>query len=461
MSEPNGDDRRVGLREAAGVWARVAALSFGGPAGQIAVMHRILVEEKRWIGDARFLHALHYCMLLPGPEAQQLSVYLGWLMHGTAGGFLAGCLFILPGFVAILALSVVYVTYGDVAAVDGLFFGLKAAVLAVVLEALGRISKRSLVSRAAKALAGAAFLALFVFGVPFPFVILAAAAIGFVASRQGWSSLGASASAHGAAGRGVPDAETLLGEGTPAHARPSLAWSLRIGGALLAAWLVPVAAIVLVFGATSTMVDIALFFSKMAVVTFGGAYAVLSYVAQQAVGVYGWLEPTEMLDGLGMAETTPGPLIMVTQFVGFLAAYRNPGPLSPMAAGMLGAVVTVWVTFVPCFLWIFLGAPFIETLRGSRALAGALAAIAASVVGVIANLAVWFAMHVLFAEVASVRFELAPALTATLSVPVPDSVDLPSVVLFAASAIGLLRMGLGAATVLAASSAIGVATAIW
>jgi chromate transporter len=397
----------IPFSEAVRVWARVAALSFGGPAGQIAVMHRILVDEKKWIGDERFLHALNYCMLLPGPEAQQLAVYIGWLLHRTAGGLVAGLLFILPGFVAIMVLSLIYVAWGNVGPVAALFFGMKAAVLAVVIEAVQRVAKRSLKSDAMWAVAVAAFVAIFFFHVPFPIVVVTAAALGYAGTRFGWKSFQASGGGHGSGGGTIlHDADSALGETMPAHARPSTAWSLRIAGVFLVLWLVPVAVIGSGSGGgffDSAFPDIAIFFSKMAVVTFGGAYAVLTYVAQQAVDHYHWVTAPEMMDGLGMAETTPGPLIMVTQFVGFLAAYRHPGIFPPYVAGVLGAILTVWVTFVPCFLWIFLGAPYVEALRGNKALSGALATITASVVGVIANLALWFGLHVMFRELHEVQ----------------------------------------------------------
>ncbi|HKU99201.1 MAG TPA: chromate transporter, partial [Vineibacter sp.] len=326
--------------EAMKVWARVAALSFGGPAGQIAVMHRIIVEEKRWIGETRFLQALNYCTLLPGPEAQQLAIYIGWLMHKTRGGLVAGTLFVLPGLVAIMVLSWIYSGVGNVGVVQALFFGLKAAVLAIVLEAVIRIGRRALKNNVMVAVAAAAFIAIFFYDVPFPIIILAAGVIGFVGGRAGLPAFLAGGG-HGKVGdKQVMDADSVLGEGTPAHARPSLGWSLRVTTAFLLLWLVPVALLLVLLGGGNVFSKIAVFFSEMAVVTFGGAYAVLAYVAQQAVENYGWLGPGEMLDGLGMAETTPGPLIMVVQFVGFLGAYRNPGDLSPLAAGVLGSLVT-------------------------------------------------------------------------------------------------------------------------
>jgi chromate transporter len=374
-TEPIGSattDHGVTFNEATRVWARVAMLSFGGPAGQIAVMHRILVEEKRWIGEARFLHALNYCMLLPGPEAQQLAIYIGWLLHRTAGGLVAGTLFVLPGAVAIMALSLVYAAFGNVAVVQALFFGLKAAVLAIVLEAVVRIGRRALKNRMMLGLAAAAFVGIFFFDVPFPLIVFMAGLIGFIGGRAGLPQFGIGSSHGPTMARGLTDAESALGGAMPAHAQPTLGWSLRIGTICLVLWLGPVAALLLTLGPADVFSQIAVFFSKMAVVTFGGAYAVLAYVAQAAVETYGWLRPGEMLDGLGMAETTPGPLIMVVQFVGFMGAFRHPDALPPLTAGMLAGLLTTWVTFVPCFLWIFLGAPYIETLRTNRALAGAL-----------------------------------------------------------------------------------------
>lgn len=421
--------------EAVRVWAKVAALSFGGPAGQIAVMHRLLVEEKRWIGEQRFLHALNYCMLLPGPEAQQLAVYIGWLLHKTKGGLVAGILFVLPGFLSILGLSYIYVLFGKVDAIEGLFFGLKAAVLAVVLQAVLGIGSRALKNRAMIVIAAAAFTGIFLFGLPFPLIVLLAGLIGYLGNRSG-SPLFRGGNGHkGAAGTPVADAQTVLGETIPEHAQPNLGWSLKISSILLVLWLVPVAALWLLAGPANVFTQIGLFFSQMAVVTFGGAYAVLAYVAQEAVEKYHWLQPGEMLDGLGMAETTPGPLIMVVQFVGFLGAYRDAGGLNPLTAATLGAVLTTWVTFVPCFLWIFLGAPFIERLRSSVALNAALSAITAAVVGVIVNLALWFALHFLFAEISLWR-----GLGMRLDVPVWASLNLPALVLTIAAIIAVFAL---------------------
>jgi len=440
----------VPFREAVRVWARIAALSFGGPAGQIAVMHRILVEEKRWIGDERFLHALNYCMLLPGPEAQQLATYIGWLLNKTKGGLVAGTLFVLPGFVAILALSFLYVLLGDVPAIEGLFFGLKAAVIAIVFQALVRIGARSLANRARWAIAAASFVAIFAFDVPFPAIIAAAALVGLGAAWTGVKAFSGNLG-HSSSASHVADSDTALGDELPDPAKADWKWSARVSAVFVLLWLGPVAMLVLLLGSDDVFSRIAIFFSQMAVVTFGGAYAVLAYVAQQAVETYGWLTAGEMLDGLAMAETTPGPLIMVTQFVGFLGAYRESGGLDPFVAATLGAVLTTWVTFTPCFLWIFLGAPFIERLRGNRALTGALSAITAAVVGVIANLALWFSLHALFADVREVRF--APLV---LDVPELLSLNIAALLLTIAALVAVFRFRLGVLAVLAAAAAAGM-----
>lgn len=441
----------IPFREAARVWARVAALSFGGPAGQIAVMHRIIVEEKRWIGENRFLQALNYCHLLPGPEAQQLAIYIGWLLHKTKGGLVAGILFVLPGAVAIMALSWIYAIFGNVGAVQALFFGLKAAVLAIVIEAVLRIGRRALKNNVLRGLALAAFVALAIFHVPFPLVVLAAAVIGYFGNRAGWAAF-APANGHAkVGGKQVADADTALGEETPAHARAAIGWSLKVAGVFLLLWLAPTLALWATFGQGNVFTDISFFFSKTAAVSFGGAYAVLAYVAQQAVDHYGWLKPGEMLDGLGMAETTPGPLIMVTQFVGFMGAYRAPGSMSPLLAGTLGGLLTTWVTFVPCFLWIFLGAPYMEVLRSNRALSAALSAVTAAIVGVILNLAVWFALHVLFRQLVEVHW-----LGVKLDVPVLNSINIPSLVLTAGAMLAVFRFKVGMIQVLAACSVLGV-----
>jgi chromate transporter len=426
----------VSSGEAFRVWLRVALLSFGGPAGQIAVMHRILVDEKRWISEPRFLHALNYCMLLPGPEAQQLATYIGWLMHRTLGGIMAGGLFIVPGIIAIMGLSYIYAAYGNVPLVVALFFGLKAAVLAIVLEAVVRVGRRALKNNAMLALAAAAFVGIFFLSIPFPIIILGAALIGFVGARSGLAVFQIG-SGHGSSKQEGTD-KSLLGDELPAHARPTVARALRASAIWLALWLIPVILLLAILGNSDVFSQIAVFFSKMAVVTFGGAYAVLAYVAQQAVEHYAWLKPGEMLDGLGMAETTPGPLIMVLQFVGFMAAFRDPGTLPPMLAGTLGGLLATWVTFIPSFLWIFLGAPFVESLRGNKALNGALSAITAAVVGVILNLAVWFAIHTVFREVDPVR--LFPL---SFDAPRLSSVNLWALVLSIAAIVAIFRFKIG------------------
>ncbi|MGE3156137.1 MAG: chromate efflux transporter [Xanthobacteraceae bacterium] len=453
VSEVSGEPRRLpSFAEAFRVWLKVATLSFGGPAGQIAVMHRILVEEKRWISESRFLHALNYCMLLPGPEAQQLATYIGWLMHRTAGGLMAGGLFILPGIVAIMALSYVYAGYGNVPVIAALFFGLKAAVLAIVLEAVFRVGKRALRHNVMVALAAAAFVGIFFFAIPFPLIILTAALIGFVGARQGLPAFqGGAGHGNGKDQRGADD-DSLLGDAVPAHTRPNASRALRVAAVWLALWLIPVIALLLALGRDDVFSQIAIFFSKMALVTFGGAYAVLAYVAQQAVENYHWLKPGEMLDGLGMAETTPGPLIMVLQFVGFMAAFRDPGSLSPMLAGTLGGLLATWVTFTPCFLWIFLGAPFVEVVRGTKALGGALSAITAAGVGVILNLASGVAIRTSFQATVPVR-----SFGLSFDAPVLTSADPWALALSAAAILAIFRFKAGMLWTLAACAAAGIA----
>ena len=361
------------LAEATREWTRIGCLSFGGPAGQIALMHRILVEEKRWIDERRFLTGLNFCMLLPGPEAMQLATYVGWRMHGVVGGLIAGLLFVLPGALLMLALALAYAHFGSVPVAEALFLGVKAAVLAIVIEALLRVAKKALHHTTDWAIAAAAFVAIFFLAVPFPVVVIVAAAIGF------------------ARGRGAP----ALPPSTDARVSP--AETLRTLTLWTAIWVLPLLAVAAFFGADHVLTELAWLFSKLALVTFGGAYAVLAYLAQEVVQTYGWLKPGEMLDALGLAETTPGPLILVTEFVGTLAAFREGGG-NPVVMGILGAVVTLWATFAPCFLWIFVGAPYIERLNAIPALRSALSAITSAVVGVILNLTVWFALHVLFAR---------------------------------------------------------------
>jgi chromate transporter len=364
------------FRDALHVWTRIGLLSFGGPAAQIALMHRELVEERGWIGERDFLTALSFCMLLPGPEAMQLATYVGWRLHGTRGGLAAGLLFVIPGALIVLALSILYGALGKTPIVEALFVGVKAAVLAIVAEALIRVARRALRAPFDWITAAAAFCALFFFGVPFPVVIGVAAIAGYV---RGMGSV--SPAAQQAPVRPVPLRDTLA--------------TLAIW---LAVWIVPLVAIAALFGRDHILSELALFFSKLAVVTFGGAYAVLAYMAQQVVQGYGWLSPGEMLDGLGLAETTSGPLILVTEFVGYTAAFRLGGE-PPLLMGVLGALVTLWATFAPCFLWIFVGAPYIERLTHAPRLAAALNAVTAAVVGVIANLSLWFTLHVIFRQV--------------------------------------------------------------
>jgi chromate transporter len=368
----------ITFAEALRFWLKLGFISFGGPAGQIAIMHRVVVDEKKWIEERQFLHALNFCVLLPGPEATKLATYIGWLLHGTRGGLAAGILFVLPGALVMLGLSLLYALGRGVPAVEGALFGIKAAVLVIVVEALVRIGKRALKTRFLYGVAAAAFIGIFFLDLPFPLIVLAAALAGFLTTRA------------------APAQAAAAAPGQWRHAALSL-----LAGIVL--WCAPVGLAWWIFGKNHVLVDIGLFFSKLAVVSFGGAYALLAYMAQQAVENYHWMSPPEMVDGLGLAETTPGPLILVTQFVGFLAAYRDAAPFSPLVAGVLGAALTTWVTFVPPITLIFAGAPFVERLRSNQRLSGALAGITAAVVGVILNLTVWFALHVLFGEVREVR----------------------------------------------------------
>jgi chromate transporter len=379
---PNDAAAAPTFGEAFKVWLKIGCLSFGGPTGQIALMHRILVDEKKWIDEPRFLHALNFCMLLPGPEATQLGTYIGWLLHGVRGGLAAGILFVLPGALVMLGLTLIYVLGSGVGVVDGALFGIKAAVLVIVAEALIRIGRRALKTQPLVALAALAFVAIFFFAMPFPLIVALAAIIGFVVARHAPGLLGIRAE--------EPAAQPMSGGWRQAGIA-------AVTG--LTIWWAPVVLAAVVLGGDHVLVAIGMFFSTLAVVTFGGAYAVLAYMAQAAVESYGWMTVEQMVDGLGLAETTPGPLILVTQFVGFLAAHGNPAPFTPIGAGIIAAALTTWVTFVPAMLWIFVGAPYIERLRSDRRLAGALAAITAAVVGVILNLSIWFALHVLFGRV--------------------------------------------------------------
>lgn len=437
----------VPFDEAVRTWFRISLQTFGGPAGQIAVMHRELVDERRWFGERRFLHALNYCTLLPGPEAQQLAIYLGWLLNGAIGGLVAGALFVLPGFVAILALSTIYVAYGDTDVVTAVFAGVAPAVLAIVASALWRVASGALGTWALCALAVGAFAALFVFGVPFPAVVAAAAAIGFIGGRRrpNWFR----AQTHDTADADAPT--PLIADDALHDAQPTLRRALTVLALGAGGWATPLIVLAL-FDHDSVYVEEGLFFSGTAVVTFGGAYAVLSYIAQRAVEVYGWLAAGEMVRGLAMAETTPGPLIQVVQFVGFMGAYRSPGSLEPWVAGVLASLLVTWVTYVPCFLWIFLGAPYIEALRGNRSLSDALTGITAAVVGVIANLTVFFALHTLFTDVND-HWSWGPV---TLDVPTWSSVS-PRSLFFAAVAFVLLfHFKWSVLRVLAASAVLGI-----
>ena len=429
MSEPSPP---VSFRQGLRVWAYVALNSFGGPAGQIAVIHREIVERRRWIGESRFLHALNYSMILPGPEAQQLATYIGWLLHGVRGGLVAGLLFVLPGALAIMALSVLYAGFQDTTPVQALFYGIKPAVIAVVAVAVVRLGSRALPGRLHVTIAAAAFVAIFFFDVPFPAIIFGAALAGYLAGRR----------------------QDVSAPSEPA--RPARLPAVRHSAAVLliglAVWLAPVAVLLLALGPRNVFVQEGLFFSTAAVVTFGGAYSVLAYVAQQAVAVYGWLQPTEMLDGLGMAETTPGPLIMVVQFVGFMGAFRDPGTLDPMLAGVLGGLLVTWVTFAPSFLWIFLGAPYSEYLRERRGLAAALGGITAAVVGVILNLAVWFALQTLFTSTGEVRAGPLRLYTVDAS-----TLDPAALALAAFAMVALLRLRWPLLLTIAVSAALGFA----
>ncbi len=411
----------VSFGEALRVWARIGCLSFGGPAGQIALMHREIVDERKWLTEQQFLSALNFCMLLPGPEAMQLATYAGWRMHGVKGGLAAGLLFFLPGAFVILALSWLYVSFGNLPWVAGLFFGIKAAVLAIVLDALLRVARRALKGPVAWVIAGVAFLALYCFNVPFPLIVVTAALAGSMLQPAGTPAAKLPAAP---AGKLVPTVATWL-----------------------AIWLVPLAALALTLGPNHILTEIGVFFSKLAVVTFGGAYAVLAYMAQAAVEQKGWLTTPEMVDGLGLAETTPGPLILVTQFVGFLAASRGMGS---MWGGLAGAIVTLWMTFAPCFLWIFAGAPYIERVSQIPRLQAALSAITAAVVGVILNLSLWFGLHVLFADVRRLEGVFQPW--------VPDlrSLDLAALAISAAAAVALLRLHWGIPKTLALAGALGL-----
>ena len=433
--------------EAVRVFAKIGVLSFGGPAGQIALMHRVLVDEKRWLDEPRFLHALNYCMFLPGPEAMQLATYAGWLLHGVRGGLAAGLLFVLPGALVITFLSAIYLMVGDVPLVQGLLFGLKAAVLAVVLEALIKVSKRALKNGFMVALAVAGFIAIAFLKLPFPLIIAAAALCGAVLHLAGYRA--------DAVNGAMRDVRLEPEYAMPEWTKPSARRFFSTLAVWLTIWFGPLLLLHASLGSDNVFSAEANFFSKMAAVTFGGAYAVLAYVAQQAVEVHGWLKPDEMLTGLGLAETTPGPLILVLVFVGFLGGARLSG-LAPLTGGLAGAAVTLWFTFVPCFLWIFVGAPYVETVRSVRWLASALSAVTAAVVGIIANLAVWFALHVLFAMVGEVAI-------GPFSLPVPDwaSFDAVSALIAVVAGFALIRFNTNMIAVLIAAALAGMVWQLW
>lgn len=436
----------IPFRQAVKSWFLISLQTFGGPAGQIAVMQRTLVDEKRWIGQRRFLHALNYCMLLPGPEAQQLAIYTGWLLNGLRGGLVAGTLFVLPGMLALLVLSGIYVALGDTPLVTGLFLGLAPAVIAIVIQALIRVSRRALTHPSLVGLAVAAFLALTFFAVPFPAVVLASALIGWLLGRV-WPAI--TAKPQRTADEG-PD--PLIGDDQLHHDAPSLRRSAVILTVGLTAWALPIVAVGLAFGWGSIFVDQGLFFSGAALVTFGGAYAVLAYVAQQAVSVYGWLLPGEMVRGLALAETTPGPLIMVVQFVAFVGAFRAPGELNPWVAAIVASLLTTWVTFVPCFLFVLLGAPYVERLRNNRGLSAALTGITAAVVGVIANLAVYFTLHTLFTQTLTWSWGLLHA-----EIPQPGSSYLPALAITVVACLLIFALKWGVLRTLGVCAVLGIA----
>ena len=421
----DGDTRRQQaptLAEALTVWLRIGLLSFGGPAAQIALMHREIVDNKGWLTEKQYLNALSFCMLLPGPEAMQLATYAGWRLHGTPGGLVAGLLFVLPGAVVILALALIYALFGNVPLVNALFLGVKAAVIVIVIEALLRVAKRALHLPEHWAVAALAFIGIFFLALPFPVIIVAAAVFGFI------------------------HAGTNNVDDTHVPGQLSLYASLCTVLLWLVIWCTPLL-VLFVFDDGGLLLDIGVFFSKLAVVTFGGAYAVLAYLGQDVVTQYGWLSAGEMMDGLGLAETTPGPLILVNEFVGFLAAYREGG----VWYGLLGAVITLWTTFVPCFLWIFVGAPYIDWIGAQSRLRGALTAITAAVVGVILNLSIWFALHVFFNDVSQQAYG-----PFVLWQPEIESLDWRVVALTLLSALLLFRFHWSVFRVLALSSLCGI-----
>jgi chromate transporter len=429
MTSTRDPSHLVSLRQAVRYWLRLGFINFGGPAGQIAIMHEELVDRKRWISNNRFIHALNYCMLLPGPEAQQLAIYIGWLLNGTLGGIVAGILFVLPAYFLIMALTWTYAVHGDITWVAAVFYGLRSAVIALVLAAVIKVGSKALKNPVMVLIAVAAFVAIFFVRVPFPLIILAAALIGLVGIRvrPEWFP---PSSEHVS----EDQEDVLIADHHDAVWSRTRFRSLKVLLLGLAVWWGPLLAVAVVRGGDDTLTKEAIFFSQAAMVTFGGAYAVLAYINQAAVQTFGWLDPGQMVTGLGLAESTPGPLIMVTQFVGFLGAYRFPGGLDPVVAGVLGATVTVWATFAPCFLWIFLGAPYIERLRGNQSLNAALGAVTAAVVGVITNLAVTFSFAALFADVSQGEF-----LGMTFPLPDVTSVDMFALVVAAVAFLGLWK----------------------
>lgn len=441
----------VSLRDAFRVWWRIGWLGFGGPAGQIALMHRELVERRRWISETRFLHALNYCMLLPGPEAQQLATYIGWLMHGVRGGLIAGGLFVLPGVIVLGVLVALYVAYGQVPLAASLFFGLKAAVLAVVVEAVVRIGKRALKSRAHVAIAALAFVAIHALHVPFPWLVLGAAVAGVLVAR--WQPSKKSAANEPTVQEDDYLVDRLIARGEDAHLHSTPRRIACVAAIVLVAWLLPVALVAAWLGTDHVIAREGVFFSQAAVVTFGGAYAVLAYVAQKVVQEFAWLQPGEMLDGLALAETTPGPLIMVLQFVGFVAAHRFPGGLDPWVAGVIGALLTTWVTFVPSFGFIFLGAPYVERIRKQQALQAALAGITAAVVGVILSLSAWFAAKTLFARTHAIAWG-----PVRLDVPEWSSVSPLGVAIAVVAVLALWRFKVGLGWVMLFAAVVGMAS---
>ena len=445
--EPSRTRDLVPFRTATRAWFAISLRTFGEPAGQIAVMHRELVDERRWIGEQRFLHALSYCTLLPGPEAQQLAIYLGWLLNGAAGGMVAGILFVLPGYVALMIVSAIYARWGASLAVSAVFAGLGPAVLAIVSQAVWRIGRRALGNRFLVGVALGAFVALFLFDAPFPVVVALAALAGYVAGRAR-ADLFAARTANGT----DPGPAPLIADDALHGDRPSLVRAAKILTVGVAAWVAPVLVAAALLGRHRVLVHEGLFFSGTAVVTFGGAYAVLSFVAQRAVDVYHWLLPGEMVNGLALAKTIPGPLIMVVQFVGFLGAYRNPGDLDPWVAGVLGATLVVWVTFVPCFLLVFLGAPHIERLRVNQRLSASLTGITAAVVGVIANLSIFFSIHTLFADTRLVRWG-----PVHVTGPVWSSISPRAVFVAALAFVLVFRYRFGLLRVLGICAAVGAA----